>query len=177
MKEILESVLPKAGQKFIPYLISGMEKAEINTPARISHFISQVAHESGNFVYVKEIWGPTPTQTRYEGRKDLGNTQAGDGKRFAGRGLIQVTGRFNYSALSTYLFGDNRLLQNPELLEQPEYAVMSAIWFWSKNNLNKIADAGTDKATCEKVTRRINGGINGLEDRWKKFQAILQKLN
>ena len=108
---------------FIPYINKYIEEYKINTFLRLQHFISQLAHESGSFTYVKEL----ASGKAYEGRKDLGNTEPGDGIKFKGRGLIQITGRNNYKSLSNFIFKDDRLLKNPEILEQPEYAVLSAV--------------------------------------------------
>ncbi len=145
-------------------ITDAMEEYEINTPARQAAFLAQIGHESGRLRYVREIWGPTDAQKRYEGRQDLGNTQPGDGKRFMGRGLIQVTGRANYTRVAAAL-GIPDLLDKPEQLEQPEHAVRSAGWFWKTHGLNELADAGD----FIRITRRINGGVNGLPDR----QALL----
>lgn len=131
----------------------------IDSEARQAAFVAQIGHESGRLVYVRELWGPTPAQVRYEGRADLGNTQPGDGKRFMGRGLIQITGRANYGHVSDALGTD--FVTSPELLEQPANAALSAAWFWNAHGLNDLADAG-DFAT---ITRRINGGMNGYADR------------
>lgn len=134
----------------------------INTPLRIAHFMAQLDHESGGFKYTKEL-GNNAYFDKYEGRKDLGNTQKGDGARFKGRGFIQVTGRANYTVLSK----DTRIdfLNNPELLEQEANAMLSACWFWSKKGLNIFAD----KDDLLTITKRINGGTNGLEDRRRKL--------
>ncbi|WP_212590530.1 glycoside hydrolase family 19 protein [Williamwhitmania taraxaci] len=134
-----------------------MANFEISTPLRIRHFIAQLAHESGSFQYVREI----ASGNAYEGRKDLGNVNAGDGVKFKGRGLIQITGRANYEKCSLALFGDRRLLDNPELLELPDNAVKSAAWFWQSHGLNALADKDDIRA----ITKRINGGYNGLVDR------------
>ncbi len=131
----------------------------IDSDARQAAFIAQIGHESGRLVYVRELWGPTPAQARYEGREDLGNTQPGDGKRFMGRGLIQITGRTNYQRVSDALGAD--FVVAPELLEAPANAALSAAWFWNVHGLNELADSG-DFAT---ITRRINGGMNGYQDR------------
>jgi len=135
----------------------------IDTPSRQAMFTAQIGHESGRLVYVKELWGPTLAQRGYEGRKDLGNTQPGDGELFMGRGLIQITGRANYAMAGAAL--DLPLTAQPALLEQPDNAALSAAWYWSTKGLNALADAGD----FEKITRRINGGLNGLADR----QALL----
>ena len=127
-----------------------------------------------DLVYVREIWGPTAAQLRYEGRRDLGNVEPGDGKRFLGRGLIQVTGRDNYKAATRALRAvESRapdFEQDPVALEQPPWAALSAAWFWQSNGLNELADK--DQFTT--ITRRINGGLNGLEDRlqlWARAKA------
>ena len=124
---------------------------------RLPEFLAQIAHESGGFVYTREIWGPTPQQAKYEGRLDLGNTEPGDGSRYKGRGLIQVTGRANYRACGLAL--DLPLLDQPELLEKPMPAARSAGWFWQSRKLDACVD-------FEQMTRRINGGTNGLADRY-----------
>lgn len=170
--KVLKKHLPAIGQRFVPHLAKHMALANIHSDLRIAHFISQIGHESGGFKYVREIWGPTAAQRRYEGRADLGNNQPGDGKKFMGRGLIQITGRANYAEASKDMFGDDRLLNTPELLEQPEYASQSAVWFWSKRNLNQLADAGAEYKHCVAITKRINGGTNGIKDRWDRFVKV-----
>jgi putative chitinase len=140
----------------------------IDTPALQAAFLAQVGHESGGFVYTREIWGPTPAQAKYEGRLDLGNTQPGDGKRYMGRGLIQITGRANYQAISDDIGID--YVTSPELLEQTSGAAQSAAWFWNKRGLNEYV---SDFVT---LTKRINGGTNGLADRearWKIAKIAL----
>ena len=118
---------------------------------------------------MEEIWGPTDPQRRYEPPNTLaarlGNTQPGDGKRFKGRGPIQVTGRFNYAKYGALLCVD--LVQKPELAAAPEFAFATAGLYWQSNGLNELADAGD----FIKITRRINGGTNGLPDR-QKYHAI-----
>ncbi len=159
-------ILPNAGRQagvFVPVLNTAMSRFAIVTPQRITAFIAQVGHESGQLRYVREIWGPTAQQVGYEGRADLGNTVKGDGPKYRGRGLIQITGRANYAACGEALGLD--LINQPELLEQPQHAAMSAAWFWSMKGLNTLADKGE----FVKITRRINGGVNGLEDRQKLY--------
>lgn len=133
----------------------------IDTTLRKAHFLAQVAHESGGFRYVREIWGPTAAQRGYEGRADLGNVRPGDGKRFMGRGLIQITGRANYTEYSADMYGDDRCVQEPVMLEMLPDAALCAGWFWQKRGLNRLADIDDIRA----VTKRINGGYNGLADR------------
>lgn len=169
----LLQILPNAGTKagvFVPFLNTAMQRYQIVGSMRVAAFIAQIGHESGQLRYVREIWGPTPAQARYEGRADLGNTKAGDGFKFRGRGLIQVTGRANYAACGEALGVD--LVNQPELLEQPQYACMSAAWFWSVKGLNTLADAGE----FERITRRINGGLNGLADRQALYAIALKVL-
>ncbi len=152
----LQHIMPNAGVRaelFIQPLNDSMDEFEINTPKRRAPFLAQCAHESGELRYVRELWGPSPTQAAYEGRADLGNIHPGDGKKFLGRGLIQVTGRTNTLNCSLVLFGDDRLLEHPEILEQPVEAARSAGWFWHTHDLNKYADTGR----FDVVTRRING--------------------
>ncbi|NWC11080.1 glycoside hydrolase family 19 protein, partial [Pseudomonas agarici] len=117
-----------------------------------------------------EIWGPTPAQAGYEGRKDLGNTHPCDGSKYRGRGLIQITGRANYESCGKALGLD--LIAAPELLEHPGPACMSAGWFWSARGLNALADAGQ----FTKITSRINGGQNGAEDRQALYERALGVL-
>jgi putative chitinase len=157
--------------KWAPALTLAMESGKINTRLRQANFLAQIGHESGSLVYVKEIGGPNYF-AKYEGRKDLGNTQKGDGAKFPGRGLIQVTGRTNYAKASQALFGDDRLLNNPEILEQPEWAAKSAVWYWSTRNLNALADA--DRFTD--ITKAINGGTNGIDDRRARYKLALSVL-
>lgn len=148
----------------------------IDTPARLAAFLAQISHESGAFRRVREIWGPTDVQRRYEGRKDLGNTQPGDGERFKGRGFIQTTGRFNYAKTRDRLrerFGDvPDFEQDPEALEEMRWACLSACDYWDSRGLNALADAGN----FEQITRRINGGLNGQADRlarWERAKLAL----
>ena len=150
--------------KYLPLLNELMPKYGINTSLRQRHFLAQLLHESGSLRYVKEL----ASGQAYEGRKDLGNTVTGDGVKFKGRGLIQITGRANYTKVSQALFGNDRLLITPELLENPRWAVESACWFWKANSLNALAD----KDDIMTITKRINGGYNGLDERKKYYTAL-----
>lgn len=148
-----------------PALNDAMRKYDISSARRAAHFIAQIAHESGRFCYVSEIWGPTAAQKKYEGRSDLGNVVVGDGYKFRGRGYIQITGRANYKSCGDALGID--LITNPELLTTRQGAAMSAAWFWHSRGLNALADADN----VRQITRKINGGFNGMADR----EALLKK--
>lgn len=166
-------ILPNAGIKagvFAPSLRSAMELYQVVGSLRVAAFIAQIGQESGQFHYIRELWGPTPIQVRYEGREDLGNTMPGDGFRYRGRGLIQVTGRANYAECGDALNLD--LISQPELLEQPEWAASSAAWFWFTRGLNTLADEGK----FDKITQRINGGQNGAADRRALYARALEVL-
>jgi putative chitinase len=154
--------------RFVEALNQAMDEFGINTPARIAAFVAQLAQESGEFRYVREI----ADGSDYEGAKRLGNTQPGDGKRFRGRGLIQITGRYNYTKLSKHFGVD--FVARPEILETAEWACRSAAWYWRKGNgdLNPFADAGN----FEQITRRINGGLTHHAKRvayWERAKEIL----
>jgi len=152
--------------RFLEPLEAAMDKYQINTRLRQAAFLAQVAHESGSLTYVKEI----ASGRAYEGRKDLGNTQAGDGVRYKGRGLFQITGRANYKRYGELLGLD--LVEHPELLESPAAATESAAIYWNDKKLNPLADAGN----FEKITKLINGGLNGYEDRKAHYARCLAAL-
>ena len=169
----LLQILPNAGSVagvFVPVLNAAMEHYQIVGAKRVAAFIAQIGHESGQLKYVKEIWGPTAAQSKYEGRKDLGNTLASDGSKYRDRGLIQITGRANYMACGEALGLD--LIKQPELLEKPQHACMSAAWFWATKGLSTLADAGQ----FDKITQRINGGQNGASDRQTLYARALKVL-
>lgn len=131
----------------------------INTGLRLAHFLGQAAHESGGFRWMEEIWGPTDAQRRYEGRRDLGNTQPGDGRRYAGRGIFQLTGRANYRAAGRRI--DRDLEGHPELAAEPAISVQIAADYWVSRGLSALAD----RDDLQAITRKINGGSNGIADR------------
>lgn len=175
----LLQILPNAGRQagvFASALTLAMDRYQINTSLRMAAFIAQVGHESGQFRYVRELGGDQYLSKYDTGplAERLGNTPEadGDGQKYRGRGLIQITGRDNYFACSKALFGDDRLLRTPELLEQAEWACKSAAWFWNSRNLNSLADAREFNA----ITRRINGGLNGLAERLEFYTAALKVL-
>ena len=151
--------------------------AGITTPLRIAHFMAQAAHETGNFRYAREIWGPTPAQKGYEGRADLGNCIAGDGQKFLGRGVLQITGRDNYQRLGRRIGID--LVCNPARVEEPLIAVQLACIYWSDHDLNPFADADDLLAISNGINRgnpRSTRTPNGLDDRRKmlvRAKAVL----
>jgi len=154
-------------QPFVEPLNAILPGYGIDTPLRLQHFISQAAHETGSFQFLTEL----ASGSAYEGRKDLGNVIAGDGVKFKGRGIFQTTGRVNYRAVSMHLFNDERLLTDPSVLAIPEYAVRSAAFYWKNKNINQLADADD----CVGVTRKINGGTNGLADR-QRYLALAKQV-
>ena len=167
----LKSIMPNLSalklQQYLAHLNTAMQAYGVNTMLRTAAFVAQLAHESAEFRFMEEIWGPIPAQTRYEPlselAKRLGNTQPGDGKRFKGRGPIQITGRFNYKKYGDLLGAD--LVGQPELAAQPAVAFSTAGLFWKTNGLNELADS----EQFVTITRRINGGTNGLPDREKYY--------
>lgn len=167
--KMLRQMVPYASMNnvsaFLYPLNEAMQQYHINTPKRIAAFIAQITHESGSFKYVKEIASGQAYDTGKLAEK-LGNTpQAdGDGQKYKGRGLIQITGTTNYKAVGEALGID--CISSPELLEQPEYAAKSAAWYWYSRGLNALAD--TDE--FKKITVKINGGLNGYNDRLKHWQ-------
>jgi putative chitinase len=171
----LVSIMPSAGAAafiYAPLLAAAMEEYEINTCARQRCFLAQIAHESMQLQCTREIWGPTAAQRRYEMRRDLGNRLPGDGQRFLGRGLLQITGRANYALCSDTLYGDRRLLETPELLEEPEGASRSAGWFWYLHGLNELADI----EDFSRITQRINGGLRSLAERTEFLERAVQVI-
>jgi putative chitinase len=191
----LRRLMPSAGSRaaaFVEPLNDAMLEFSIDNPLREAAFLAQVAHESGELNFVRELWGPIAAQVRYE--RDpaapwpasaeeakqpafernrlaftLGNTEVGDGKTFRGRGLIQITGRSNYRECGAALGAD--LVGSPVLLEQPGLAARSAAWFWKTHGLNELADKGDFLL----ITKRINGGTNGYDKR-VAFYAVAKKI-
>lgn len=151
-------------------LTGAMVEFAIDSRYRCAAFLAQTGHESMGFSHVRELWGPTQAQGTYEGRKDLGNTQPGDGFRYRGRGLLQITGRDNYRSVGVAL--SLPLIEHPELLEEPTNAARSAGWFWSRKHLNELADL----QLFSEITRRIDGGQDGALDRMKRYHRALDAL-
>jgi putative chitinase len=165
--------LPAAKRgRLLPFLQSAMTEFGIDRPAREAAFVAQVAHESGQFRFMEELWGPTDAQRRYEPpgtlASQLGNTEPGDGRRFKGRGPIQITGRANYDRFGRLLGVD--LVANPEQAADPDLGFRIAGLFWMKKGLNELADRVTADAFRE-ITKRINGGLKGLKERERFYAA------
>lgn len=185
--EAMRAIMPHAGPRAALYLeplTAAMAEFAIDTEVRAAAFVAQITHESGSLRYVREL----ADGSAYEGRLDLGNTEPGDGPRFRGRGLIQITGRRNYAACGEAL--GLALILEPELLEEPINACRSAAWFWRVGaglnlsrralayglkegcDLNDLADAGDFKG----ITLAINGGLNGWGERvayWERAKEVL----
>jgi putative chitinase len=184
--------------KWLEPLKETFEKYQINTPRRQACFLGQTMHESGSFKFTREnlnysakaLMATWPsrfpdleTASQFERQPEkiankvysgrMGNTEDGEGAKFIGRGLIQVTGKENYTHCGDALGVD--LIANPQLLEEPRYAALSAGWFWNKKGLNALADEGTSNS-FEVMTKRINGGLLGLDDRKSKMIEALKAL-
>lgn len=165
----LIAAMPNAGQRAITFaapLTAAMQEFGVSTPQQQAAFLAQVAHESGSLRYTREL----ADGLSYEGRGDLGNTQAGDGPRYKGRGLLQITGRANYAACGAALGLD--LIGHAELLELPAGAARSAAWYWKQHGLNRYADTNSFGA----LTRSINGGFNGLDERIRHWLIARRAL-
>lgn len=172
LQKIATSAKKETLEMYLPHINTLCPKYGIDTKNELASFLSQVLHESGEFKWMREIWGPTATQLRYEGRKDLGNVIKGDGKKFMGRGPIQITGRSNYRWISQEIFGDDRLLDKPDLLTTPEYGIQSACIYWEGRGL----DAHDDDLVILRDTKLVSGGTNGLADRQKYFDRAISVL-
>ncbi len=166
----LKSIYPFASPHkiilYLPFLNKFALTYEVTTALRISAFLAQIGYESGQLHYCEEI----ADGSAYEGREDLGNLFKGDGRRFKGRGLIQITGRANYTDISDDLKVD--FIRHPEKLCEPEYAVKSAYWFWNRRKLNLLAD----QEDFRRITKLINGGYNGISERYSIYEKALDIL-
>lgn len=164
---VLKKIAPAAKAGLVDRLADGMNRHlpvyGMTDLGEVQMFLAQAAHESMGFSTMYELWGPTPAQKRYEGRRDLGNVQAGDGYRFRGRGIFQLTGRENYRIYGAAL--GLPLENNPALAADPFHAVRIACEYWKRRKIGAVARGGNFVA----VTRLINGGTNGIEDRRRLF--------
>lgn len=186
--------------EWLSELNSSLPKFQINTAARVSGFLAQCGHESNDFKALSEnlnysqsglrkVFGkyfpndaiayryarqPAAIANRvYGGRMGNGGEASGDGYKFRGRGILQITGRSNYTKCSQALFNDDTLVKNPDLLTTPKYAVLTACWFWDSNKLNDICD----KKDIVLLSKRVNGGVVGLDDRIKRWNTALDILS
>jgi putative chitinase len=168
-RQQIKQIAPNSKEEIIGplvgYLNLHMPKYEVNTYLRVCHFLAQAAHEAASFRTLEEY----ASGAAYEGRKDLGNVKPGDGIRYKGRGIFQLTGRANYRTIGAKIGFD--LENNPELAESPEVSVLTALEYWKSRGLNTFADRD-DVST---ITKRINGGFNGFEDR-KKYLARCKQV-
>jgi putative chitinase len=166
LKAAMPDISSKALDLSLGALVHACREREINTPLRVSAFLGQLAHESGQLRFMTEFWGPTPAQLKYEKpwpkSVELGNTEAGDGFRYRGRGPIQITGRANYRKFGKMLGVD--LEAHPERAAWYGIGCRIAAAFWWDRDLNVIADEGTLDA-IRRITKRINGGYTGLDKR------------
>ena len=175
--DLLMTVAPKAPSATVSAFLAGdvlnkaMAEFDITTPQRVTAFIAQIAHETGQFQWLEELWGPTPAQLRYDRRGNKLGNQPGDGKRYKGRGPIQITGRSNYRKYGAKL--GLRLEDKPELAAQPAHGARIAACYWRDHGLNELADANT-LAAFQQITKGINGGLNGLADRVDRWEAAKQ---
>ena len=170
--EELKKIYPNSAatnrEVYLPFLNKYMPEYGIHNHSRICAFLAQIGHESAELKYSREL----ASGQAYEGRKDLGNVVKGFGVKYKGRGLIQITGFYNYEKITEAFKVD--FLKEPELLETPKYATMSACWWWKTHGLNEIADNGDFRM----ITKIINGGYNGWEDRvrlWNLAKNVLKK--
>lgn len=171
---------------WLPYILRTLDVYEINTVLRQAAFLAQIGHESGGLRHTSEMWGPTDTQSRYEGRADLGNTQPGDGYRFRGRGLIQITGRDNYARARRRMrerFPTEAVPDfeaDPSQLAQAKWAALSAGDFWQRNNLNKWADIPDFDGVSDVINRgrktARDGDANGYADRLSRYHSAIKAL-
>lgn len=169
---------PKADPKNVNSIIVSLDKfgaaLGLNQPHRFVQYGAQIAHESGGFKYDVEVWGPTPAQKKYDNRKDLGNTPEtdGDGYLYRGRTGIQLTGKDNYQSFYDWCvakgFNPPDFVKDPDLVNTDPWEGLAPLYYWDTRNLNKYADEGNN----EMLTRRINGGLNGYDDRLNRYDIL-----
>ncbi len=195
--ENLKNVISEEVLSQIPETV---EKFKLNTPLRLAHFLAQCAHESGNWKFkvenlnysaaalqsvFRKYFPDEATAAQYARKPEMiankvyasrmanGDEASGDGWKFRGRGYIQLTGKQNYSSFDKIIEDD--LLSNPDLVAE-KYPLLSAAWFWDSNNLSALADKGATDADVTAITKRVNGGTHGLEDRLSKFNTYYTLL-
>jgi putative chitinase len=182
LHKLFPALTRKQCEEYAPHFSAAVREAKIDTRARLCAFVAQLGHESKDLRNLREIWGPTAAQARYDVRVDLGNTpeRDGDGKLYMGRGGLQRTGKTNYARAAKAL--GLPLLQHPELVEKPEHAFRSDALYWTDHNLNKLADRLTlrgdhkDLDTLDKITKIVNGGYNGRVDRQRRYLVAIATL-
>lgn len=167
LKQIMPRLSAAKRKQYLPLLQKAMDEFEITSYLREAAFLAQLAHESCELRYFEEL----ADGSRYEGRKDLGNTQPGDGKRFKGRGPIQLTGRANYTKYGKLLGVD--LVGNPKLAASPEIGFRIAGLYWKMRGLSELAD----KENFRRITWKVNGGYNGWESRLRYYHRALAVLS
>jgi predicted chitinase len=167
LRQIMPNCAAAKRADYLPFIQQAMQEFDITSYLRETAFLAQLAHESGELRYMEEI----ASGAAYEGRANLGNTHPGDGKRYKGRGPIQLTGRANYTKYGQLLGLD--LVNNPTIAATKEVGFRIAGQFWKLNGLNELAD----QQKFETITRRINGGINGLPDRIKYYERAKRVMN
>ena len=182
------------------------DKYEINTALRLAHFLAQVNHESSNMKVIEENlnysakrllqvfprYFKTLEEAKlyefkqqkiankvYANRMGNGDEASGDGWRYRGKGIMQLTGKANYVAFDRFLNANGEIVSNPDLVaKNKEYAVLTAFFYWDSRKLNNLIDKdGNQYFVCKEITKRINGGYNGLDDRWQRFKIIYNKIN
>jgi putative chitinase len=171
----LKRIAPTCKQSMLealaPAMTENFPKYGVTTRLRVVHFLAQLEHESGDFRYTEEIWGNTPAQQRYDIRPDLGNTpqRDGDGKLYKGHGLIQTTGKHNHEVVTKRLrakgYNCPDFVKEPAKLAEMPWALLSALEFWDEHSLNALAD----RDDIDAITKKVNGGTNGLADRKKQL--------
>lgn len=167
LRQIMPNCAAAKRADYLPFIQQAMQEFDVTSYLRETAFLAQLAHESGELRYMEEI----ASGAAYEGRASLGNTQPGDGKRYKGRGPIQLTGRANYTKYGQLLGLD--LINNPTIAATKEVGFRIAGQFWKLNGLNELAD----QQKFETITRRINGGINGLPDRIKYYERAKKVMS
>jgi putative chitinase len=200
-EDAVKQLIPKVKNfdEWYSNLLNTLPEYDIDTSARVAAFMAQCGHESGGFTVMQENlnysakglvgtfkkYFPTEAQAKlyerkpemianrvYANRMGNGDEASGEGWYFRGRGIVQITGKNNYTKCSQSLFESNVLVENPDLLLETEYAIHSACWFWSAARLNELADIGDMKT----MTKRINGGYIGLEDRINHYNHAIEIL-
>lgn len=173
------SAMPADAAALFPGLVFAMGLAEITTPLRVAGYLSQVLHECGEFRWMHEIWGPKGNQTKYDPPHDLarrlGNTEAGEGFKYRGRGTIQLTGKYNYNEFSKYVGRD--CVADPELVAT-HYPHVAAAWYWNRNKLNRFSDARDILGLSQMVNYGVTGKSEPMNwpERQKYWHRTLEVL-